>query len=135
MIKDQELMPTPRTTPDPPVLVVDDDEAILDIVRDTLVLENIPVVTAQDGVAALQEVETGPVSLVLLDMRMPGMDGWQFARTARERGLNLRIVVMTAAQDANKWARDIGAVDFLEKPFDLARLIAVVERSRKEVQG
>lgn len=118
-----------------PVLVVDDDSTIVDIVRETLEFENIEVMTASNGREALECVEKVLPSVVLLDMRMPVMDGWQFASSARARGLNLAIVVMTAAHDAGKWAKEIGATDYLEKPFDLENLLAVVERSRKRVNG
>lgn len=120
---------------DAPVLVVDDDLTIVDIVRETLEFENIPVMTASNGREALECVEKVRPSVVLLDMRMPVMDGWQFASNARARGLKLSIVVMTAAHDAGKWAKEIGATDYLEKPFDLENLLAVVERSRRPTNG
>lgn len=115
-----------------PVLVVDDDLTIVDIVKETLEFENIPVMTASNGREALERVGMVRPSVVLLDMRMPVMDGWQFASNARALGLNLSIVVMTAAHDAGKWAKEIGATDYLEKPFDLENLLAVVERSRRQ---
>jgi DNA-binding response OmpR family regulator len=57
---------------------------------------------------------------------MPVMDGWSFARELRAIGCHPPIVVMTAAQDARRWAREIGARDFLAKPFDLDDLLAKV---------
>ena len=69
-----------------------------------------------------------PSSLVLLDMRMPVLDGWGFIRAVRERGLNLTVVVMTATADARRWAVEIGAQGVLAKPFDLDELIAEVQR-------
>ncbi|MBI3970836.1 MAG: response regulator [Chloroflexi bacterium] len=67
--------------------------------------------------------------LVLLDMRMPVLDGWGFARRLRERGMDLPIVVMTAAQDAKCWAQEIGAAGYVPKPFELPDLINAVERA------
>lgn len=135
-MNEEQPTPTPLGVPsDAPVLIVDDDLTIVDIVRETLEFENIPVMTASNGREALECVEKVRPSVVLLDMRMPVMDGWQFASNARARGLKLSIVVMTAAHDAGKWAKEIGATDYLEKPFDLENLLAVVERSRKPTNG
>lgn len=112
--------------PDRTILVVDDDEAILDVVADVLRFEGYPVETAVDGAEALAAVERRPPALVLLDMRMPGVDGWAFARTVAERGIELRILVMTAARDAEGWAEEIGAQGYLAKPFDIGELLDAV---------
>jgi CheY-like chemotaxis protein len=111
-----------------PILVVDDDPTILATVAETLDLEGYPVVTAANGVEALEAIEREMPSLVLLDMRMPVLDGWGFVRVLRERGLSLTVVVMTATADARRWANEIGAQGVLPKPFDLDDLIAEVER-------
>jgi two-component system, chemotaxis family, chemotaxis protein CheY len=115
-----------------PILVVDDDPTILATVADALDLEGYPVVTAANGAEALAalESEASRASLVLLDMRMPVLDGWGFMRAIRERGLSLSVVVMTAAADARRWAREIGAHGVLAKPFELDELIAAVQRFR-----
>lgn len=113
-----------------PILVVDDDPTILVTVADALDLEGYAVVTATNGQEALAvlETETSRPRLVLLDMRMPVLDGWGFMRAVRERGLSLSVVVMTAAADARRWAREIGAHDVLAKPFELDDLMATVQR-------
>jgi CheY-like chemotaxis protein len=111
-----------------PILVVDDDPSIRDTVRAILEMEGYPVRSAEDGAQALLAVEDQRPSLVLLDMRMPVLDGWGFARAIKERGLKLPILVMTAAQDARRWAQEIGADGYLAKPFDLLDLLRAVER-------
>lgn len=58
------------------------------------------------------------------------MDGWTFAREARQRGSRIPIVVMTAARDAAAWSGEIDASAYLSKPFSLADLLAVVARLR-----
>jgi CheY-like chemotaxis protein len=113
-----------------PILVVDDDPAILATVREILELEGYPVVAVSDGAAALRRAEEVRPSLLLLDMRMPGLTGWEVAQQLRERGIAVPILVMTAAQDARLWAQQIGAAGFLPKPFDLDDLLAAVERHR-----
>jgi DNA-binding response OmpR family regulator len=65
--------------------------------------------------------------LVLLDMRMPVLNGWQFAKLVKERGICVPIVVMTASQDAQAWAKEIEACGYLPKPFDYMDLLAAVE--------
>jgi CheY-like chemotaxis protein len=116
--------------PDAPILIVDDDPTILATVSEALDLEGFPVVTATNGAEALIVVERGTPSLVLLDMRMPVLDGWGFMRVVRERGFDLTVVVMTAAADARRWAREIGAQDVLAKPFELDELVNAVARFR-----
>jgi CheY-like chemotaxis protein len=113
-----------------PILVVDDDPSILAVVREVLDFEGYRVETAPNGAAALAAVDSAHPSLVLLDMRMPVLDGWGFARALRARGVQLPIVVMTAAQDAGRWAAEIGAAGYLAKPFELPDLLAVIERHR-----
>ena len=117
-----------RRAAERPILVVDDDPTILATVCEALDLEGFPVITATNGAEALDEVARYQPSLVLLDMRMPVLDGWGFMHAIRERGLTLSVVVMTAAADAGRWGREIGAQAVLAKPFELDELIGAVER-------
>jgi DNA-binding response OmpR family regulator len=112
--------------PERPILVVDDDPTILATVSEVLDLEGFAVVTATNGAEALVAVDQAVPSLVLLDMRMPVLDGWGFMRAVRERGLTLTVVVMTAAADARRWGREIGAEGVLAKPFDIDELVRTV---------
>ncbi len=84
--------------------------------------------TAANGADGLRCTEQFWPGLILLDMRMPVMDGWAFAQALRARGAAPPIVVMTAAQDARRWAQEIGATGYLAKPFELHDLIDVVQR-------
>jgi CheY-like chemotaxis protein len=111
-----------------PILVIDDDPSILSTVSDILEFEGFPVATASNGAEGLRCVEQARPALVLLDMRMPVVDGWEFARLLRQRGITLPIIVMTAAQDARRWAQEIGANGYLAKPFDLTDLVDTVKR-------
>ena len=114
------------------VLVVDDDPTILATVADALDLEGFPVLTATNGQEALDALDRAELTrrprLVLLDMRMPVLDGWGFMRAIRERQLSLAVVVMTAASDARRWAREIEAQGVLPKPFELDDLIDAVNQ-------
>jgi CheY-like chemotaxis protein len=106
--------------------VVDDDPSIVAVVSDILSAEGYEVVSAENGADALRKADDQ--ALVLLDMRMPVLDGWGFAREFRASGKRCPIVVMTAAENARRWAEEIGAEGYLAKPFDIDALIAAVER-------
>jgi two-component system response regulator MprA len=110
------------------ILVVDDDPSIRRTVSEALQFEGYQVDMASNGMQALDLLDVVHPAIVVLDMRMPGLDGWAFAERARARGNCPMILVMTAAQNARLWAAEIGAEDFLAKPFDLDQLIATIER-------
>jgi two-component system chemotaxis response regulator CheY len=112
----------------PVVLVVDDDAAIRETVSTALDLEGYEVSTAADGALALEAVERVRPCLVLLDMRMPVLDGWGVAAALRARGVRVPIAVMTAAADAQRWCDEIGADACVPKPFDLDHLLDTVAR-------
>ncbi len=90
----------PGTVLTSPILVVDDDTSIRAAISEILESEGYPVITASDGASALRQIEDARPVLVLLDMRMPGMNGWDVAAALHQRGSTVPILVMTAAQDA-----------------------------------
>jgi CheY-like chemotaxis protein len=114
---------------DRPILVVDDDPAIRELIEQALGDEGYAVLTAEHGAAALQIVASTTPAVILLDMRMPVMDGWTFARQYRAAYQPAApIVVCTAARDAGERAAQIGADGTLPKPFKLDDLLDTVER-------
>jgi CheY-like chemotaxis protein len=112
------------------VLVVDDDTSILDTVTAILSGEGYDVVSAASGQEALDAMSRAQPVVILLDMRMPVMDGWAVARALRTQGISIPIVVMTAAESAQRWADEVGAAGYLAKPFGLDDLLDAVERFR-----
>ena len=111
------------------ILVVDDDTSIRSFVEMALDGEGYAVSTANNGAQALAVTGQMQPDLILLDMRMPIMDGWTFARRYRENaGPHAPIVVITAATDAGQRAAEIDADGFLGKPFDLDELLGLVSR-------
>ncbi|MBX6343276.1 MAG: response regulator [Thermomicrobiaceae bacterium] len=111
-----------------PVLLVDDDQSIRELVDLALTDEGFRVVTAPHGAAALEILRSCAPAVILLDMRMPIMDGWQFARAYRELpGPHAPIVVVTAAREAAERAAQIEADGVLAKPFGLDELVEVVQ--------
>ena len=114
--------------PDVRVLVVDDEPDIRATVSAMLEIEGYEVIEAANGAEALHEIEDRAPDVILLDMRMPILDGWGFAAELRRRGHRTPIVVMTAARDAAHWASEIAAAAFVAKPFGFDDLIAAVEQ-------
>jgi CheY-like chemotaxis protein len=118
------------TMAQPRILVVDDDTSIRSFVEMALDSEGYVVSTATNGAQALAVTDQVQPDLILLDMRMPIMDGWTFARMYREqaRGPKAPIVVITAATDAGERAAEIQADGYLGKPFDLDELLGLVQK-------
>ena len=116
-------------TPAGPILVVDDDPDLLEMVELVLERADYTVVPAMNGVEALKRVQESHPALILLDMKMPVMDGWEFmARYHRIYDRASPVVVLTAAQDARAWAEQVQADGYLAKPFDISDLLTVVEK-------
>jgi two-component system, OmpR family, response regulator VicR len=120
----------------PPILVVDDNPDNAHIIRDYLEARGYPITVAYNGDDALKAFEEVKPSVVLLDVMMPGRDGWQVCRDIKQHptlGRNVRVVMVTALDDwVNKrQALQTGADDYVEKPFELAKLAATVERNVK----
>jgi CheY-like chemotaxis protein len=111
------------------VLVVDDDTSIRDLMALALSDAGYEVSEADDGAAALALVRKSPPDVILLDMRMPIMDGWEFAQAYRQLpGPHAPVIVVTAASDPAERAAEIKADGYLAKPFRLDELYTCVEQ-------
>lgn len=114
------------------VLVVDDDSSIVETVADILEYRGYQVVRASNGQEALASFPTEPEdqgsypALVLLDRRMPILDGSGFAAELKHRGVAIPLVAMTGAQEASTWAAEIGAAACLPKPFEIDQVLDTV---------
>jgi DNA-binding response OmpR family regulator len=99
------------------VLVLDDDNALLRLLRLTLTSEGFEVITASNGLEGLEKVDREPPDVILLDLEMPVMDGRTFFRELRKQGNNTPVLILSAygARDAQ---RELHADGSLEKPFD-----------------
>jgi DNA-binding response OmpR family regulator len=117
------------------VLIVDDEPRYLRLLEANLRSDSYEVVTAQDGLQAIDIFSSQPVDLVLLDVMMPRMDGFETCQRIREYS-NVPIIILTAKGDEQDRVRglDLGADDYLVKPFSatelLARVRAVLRRSQ-----
>jgi DNA-binding response OmpR family regulator len=106
------------------VLVVEDDALLRETVIWALEDDGLRVATAIDGRDAVQQAMTSAPSLVVLDMSLPGLDGFGVAAALRARfGPALPILVVTADGQARQKAERVGAYGFLHKPFDVDVLV------------
>lgn len=113
----------------PDVLVVEDDPDMSDAMLRILAHAGFAARTAENGKRALEAVDERMPAVVLLDILMPVMDGWECARELRARyGTQLPIVVVTAAEHVEARCREVGADHLLPKPFELRELLRIVSR-------
>ncbi|PJC75897.1 MAG: two-component system response regulator [Syntrophobacterales bacterium CG_4_8_14_3_um_filter_58_8] len=133
----------------PVILCVDDDEASLNLLEDILVLGGYQAVNAASGKDALLKIKSQTVDLVLLDIRMPGMDGFEVCRQIKEdqKLSDIPIIMVTGLASQKDRVRGIeaGVEDYFSKPFDRTELLAKIkillkvkklndERKRAETQ-
>ena len=109
------------------ILVVDDDTRIVDRLV-TLLSERHEAVAASNGFDALKHLDAQPFDVVLLDLRMPGLDGKGLIEALKARGQSLPIVLMSANPNLPEQARKLGITHYLTKPFDLEQLETLVEQ-------
>ena len=118
------------------LLVVDDDPDVRDSLRRALGYAGYAVATAVNGADALASVSRSPVDLIILDVLMPMLDGFDTCRTLRERGNVTPVIVLTArdAVDDRVAGLEAGADDYLVKPFALRELLARVNALLRRAQ-
>jgi CheY-like chemotaxis protein len=117
------------------VLVVDDDPGICEFVEMLLTDEGYEVASAPHGAAALRMLPRYQPDIILLDMRMPVMDGAAFLQSYYQSpGPYARVVVMSAAQDIRRIAARVDTA-VIEKPFQIADLLDLLEQQRAAAQA
>ena len=122
------------------ILVVDDDKNICELLRLYLVKEGYNVTMAHDGAAALTEFDKLHPDLVLLDVMMPVMDGWETCRKLRAKSSTPIIMLTAKGETYDKvLGLELGADDYIVKPFDAkevtARIKAVLRRTAAKDEG
>jgi len=102
------------------ILVVDDEAPVREVLTEYFVTEGYAVEEATNGAEALTAIRGGRADLVLLDVRMPGLDGVQVLRRIRELDQNVPVIMVTANEDVGlaKETLKLGAFDYVAKPFD-----------------
>ncbi|MBQ1504739.1 MAG: response regulator transcription factor, partial [Oscillospiraceae bacterium] len=109
------------------ILIVEDEKTIADIVAFNLGRENYTVEIAYDGLEGFEKAKSADVDLILLDVMLPGMDGFEICRRVREQS-QVPIIMLTAREEeADKvFGLEIGADDYITKPFSMRELTARV---------
>jgi two-component system response regulator MprA len=129
---------SPTSNPQAPagrILVVDDEPRVLSLMRRVLELEGYEVVLANDGTAALEILRSEPIDLVILDVMMPDLDGFDVCRIVRRE--SLVPILMLTARDAGAdkvTGLDTGADDYVVKPFENDELTARVRALLRRAQ-
>lgn len=113
------------------ILIVDDDPDMRECLQIMLTSMGYEVTSAANGQEALDDMEGHDPDLILLDMKMPVMDGWEFCRILEGRDSRPPIVVVTAAPDPAGRAAEVHAEGWLGKPFEYADLETIVGRFAK----
>lgn len=123
------------------VLIADDDQAVLTMLYKVVRSSGIEADTAASGEEALALLEQKPYDLLLLDVNMHGMDGFQVVQAIRRRGLKLPIIIVSGRKEDydTLYGLDIGADDYVTKPFNPvtlgAKVKALIRRSRNHLPG
>jgi CheY-like chemotaxis protein len=113
------------------VLVIEDDASLRQTIQEVLEIEGYRVVTAADGEEALAQLDRAAPSVILLDLMMPRMNGYQFAEAlaSRPRYATTPIVLLTADGRAPEKASDVNATGWLNKPFSIDDLVRAVDEA------
>lgn len=112
------------------ILIVDDDLNLCTALKDELIEVGYDAQYVTNGFDAIKQLENNEVNLVLLDLKMPDMDGFDVLRKMEEKDINTKVIVLTAYADV-KSAIDsakMGASDFISKPYDFDELLITIRR-------
>jgi len=117
------------------ILIVDDDKNIVDLVQTYLKKDNYRVLTAYNGLRALELARQKRPDLIVLDLMLPGMDGLDVCRVLRAEGHNMPIIMLTAkTTEMDKLVGlDLGADDYVTKPFSPRELLARIRAALRRV--
>ncbi len=113
------------------ILVVDDEESFLSLLHSTLTQEGYSVDSASDGATAINKLQLKPYDLVLLDVRMPRVDGIEVLKFAKDHYLDTQVVMLSGVSDLRIAVQcmQIGAYSYLTKPYSLEELLTVIDRA------
>lgn len=106
-----------------PIMIVDDDPYIRELVRVFMLKEGFDVIEASDGADALKQLETVQVDMVIMDIMMPNMDGWELCKELREH-YDFPLLMLTAKGETSQKVKgfELGTDDYLVKPFEPVEL-------------
>lgn len=116
------------------LLLVDDEDTLRKIMKDELIVQGYAVSDAGSGNAALEILDNERHDVVILDIRMEGMDGMEVLKRIRKDDLADKVIMLTGVDELKiaKESLDLGANDFMTKPFQFENLFACIKRVMKE---
>lgn len=116
------------------ILVVDDEDSLRTVLSGELISEGYDVQTAADGDEAIGIVQKETFDLLLLDIKMPRMNGFEVLKLVKEQNPKTKVVMLTAFADLKNAieSKKLGAEDFVSKPYDLVDLLTTIERVLSE---
>ena len=119
------------------ILVIEDETAIAEAIYDCLIDEEYEPVLAQSGETGLELLEAQTIDLILLDIRLPGIDGFTVCRSIREKGYKLPIIIVSARDDVvdRVLGLEMGADDYIIKPFSLRELLSRIKAQLRRAYG
>ncbi len=119
------------------ILLVEDEQSMQQVIRDNLELEGYKIDVAGDGKTGLQKLLDNSYSLVLLDVMLPHMSGFDVCRKAREKGVATPVIFLTAkGEEIDKvLGLELGADDYITKPFGVRELLARTKAVLRRVEG
>lgn len=115
------------------VLIVDDERSIVDILKYNIEKDGTKAICAYDGKEGLRLARTEDPDVILLDVMLPEMDGFEVCRTLRAEGNNVPIIMITAREEETDkvFGLDLGADDYITKPFSMRELLARVRTNMR----
>ena len=118
------------------VLLVDDEREFVESLSERLELRNLEADVAYDGEQALNALKEGKHDMMVLDLRMPGIDGIEVLRQAKKRNPDVQVVVLTGhgTDKDEAMAKKLGAVAYLRKPVDIDRLVGALQNAWKKIK-
>ena len=122
------------------IMIVDDEPGVRDLLRDTLRIAGFETIEADNGMSALTVLRSHKPELIIIDINMPLMDGFELVERLRSTGDQVPVLMLTARGDQQDISRGltIGADDYVIKPFGLEELIlrvkAIIRRSKKSIE-
>jgi DNA-binding response OmpR family regulator len=121
----------------PRILIIEDEPAMQLGLKDNLEIENYEVDVASEGDVGLQKIKTGQHDLILLDVMLPKVSGFDICRSARAAGIKTPIILLTArGEEIDKvLGLELGADDYITKPFSVRELLARVKAMLRRNQG